>query len=272
MNSKLIPIFFLWAGILASGGCFSSNTDSEGKEPLLPEYLRVHGEIKVGIGPECPPFLYRKDGQWQGLEIDLINELAASCNLKTELMVYNQAELLSALRRGEVDLIAGDYTDWTIIRNFLQPCARHLPTGQRLVVRQDIAVFLSKLDQLNKPEVTVLTVIGSSGAELADDVLPKTTRVSTKDLTSAVERLKKEKGAVLMVSARKAWELSTDPNNNLTTVFALYGSENIAWGIRTGTHLREQAWELYLNHFINRLRENGRLRQLIRRHEVDLLY
>ena len=61
--------------------------------------------VVVGVG-DAPPFAMKtKDGRWEGLGIELWQRLAQKLGVQFELREYSPAQLLEAVKKGEVDVI-----------------------------------------------------------------------------------------------------------------------------------------------------------------------
>jgi len=85
-------------------GCERSETRT-----LPIQRILASGELRVGTTGDFPPLTMRdRDGRLFGLEIDLVQALASSMNLKVNFVELPFAELIPAVERGDVDLaIAG---------------------------------------------------------------------------------------------------------------------------------------------------------------------
>jgi len=86
------------AGVLA-GGC---------RRDVLAAVERS-GKLVVGTSSDLPPYEFRdKDGRLQGLDIDLMSEIAGRLGVSVEWKDMKAADLPAALDRGEVDAVIAD--------------------------------------------------------------------------------------------------------------------------------------------------------------------
>ena len=94
------------AGALLLGGCAAIPADPEGTL----ERVRTEGVLRAGASPGAD----RVDvagSEVTGPEADLVRDLAASLGAEVDWRVGGEEELVSAMERGELDLIAGGLTD-----------------------------------------------------------------------------------------------------------------------------------------------------------------
>lgn len=79
----------------------------------LATVTQVHAQstpLKIGI-TEVPPFVMQtEDGRWEGISIDLWEEVAAGMNREFEWVPMSFNELLNATENGEIDVAVGALT------------------------------------------------------------------------------------------------------------------------------------------------------------------
>jgi membrane-bound lytic murein transglycosylase MltF len=190
----------------------------------------------------------------------LLAALAEETGMPLQLRTFTkETDVFAALRAGDVDLAVPAATDWTIHRHFHTPCARHLATGQRYVVRRESAVFLTAPHQLDRPEITALAVVGTAGAEMVPRLLPKAVPEILPSLNAALARLGQVEGGVLVTDARTAWTLTHAPESRWATVFGVNGLEQLAWAVRAD----DVEWQVYLDRFMAAMAASGRLSEWV---------
>lgn len=239
--------------------------------------------LRVGLVLGVPQLLSSdKDGNLSGLEIELLNHFAKDNGYLLETTLYEKEELFFALRRGEVDIAVPCGTDSLISSNFLAPCAPHFKTGQRVIVKKTISMFINDMVQLNKEDVTVLTVAGSVSANFAKKLFPEAKKISFKDIEACITRVKNDKGYVLLVDACQAWILKTSGYNiivsentkekksvriKLDPVLPPLTDEQICWAVRRS----DLEWQKFLNGYMLELKKRGSLQELIEKNCVDAI-
>ena len=273
-----VVVLLTWFVILMIGwsGC-STVKETVSEPPDMDPILRV------GFSPGPPQLLNAADeNDLKGLEIDLITLFAKKNNYFLETSVYPRDELFFALRRGEIDIAVPAATDTIIAENFLLPCAPHLKTGQRILVNKAVSMFIKDREQLNNDKITVLTPVGSTSANFAKEVLPSAHNISLKDIKSCIRKTLTYNGNIMMLDAGDAWTLQSkkfvfNPKEGteagekvqarLKVVLAPLTSEQIAWAVRNSDQERMKA----LNLFIQNLKKNGKLQEMIESHSADII-
>ncbi|MDP3385705.1 MAG: transporter substrate-binding domain-containing protein [Eubacteriales bacterium] len=63
--------------------------------------------LRVGFDPNLPPYQYYEDGEYKGLLIDLMNQIAKDSNLEIELVPMPLSEAIEHFKLKEIDMILG---------------------------------------------------------------------------------------------------------------------------------------------------------------------
>lgn len=228
------------------------------EEMAIPKKPEDKELLRVGIAVR-PPFIEKNDqGEFTGLEIELLKLLAEKENFKLELVEYPMQELIFAVRRGEADIIAAGFTEQELENSFLSPCARHLKTGQRIIANEELAPFITEKSQLNNDKVTIYTVAGTTAAAKVKEIFPDAENVSLKNIGSCIKKILRGKGNVVMLDARDAPPAIAEPMG-LEMVLGVLTDEHIAWGVRR----KEKARKKQFDTFMDSLRNSGQLQQII---------
>lgn len=254
-------IFALLVFCLLLAGCqwFAS------QPPPKVEKIDKNTLLRVGVAIR-PPFVIKDEKkQLSGLDIELLELLSQEKGFKLELVEYPLEELVFAVRRGEVDIIAAGFTEQELEDRFLTPCAKHLKTGQRVIANAEIAPFITDKSQLNNEKVTIYTVVGTTATEKANEVFPDAEHASLKDTRTCIKKTLGGKGNVFMLEARDAHPIVADPKLGLSLVLGVLSDEHIAWGIRR----KEKERCKQLDEFMQSLRNSGQLQQVIEKTKAN---
>lgn len=123
------------------------------------------GEVyRVGIDTTYPPFEYEVDGEYRGIDIDLINAIADNQGFEIELTPMDFAGIIPAMQADQLDVaIAGmSITDERKeVVDFSDP---YFDAGLTLVVHEDNSEITS-LEDLEGTTVAVKN--GTTGADFA---------------------------------------------------------------------------------------------------------
>jgi polar amino acid transport system substrate-binding protein len=146
-------------------------TVSTGREDTATSFARIHesGVLLVGTAI-TKPFEYHdpETGSLVGLDIDLVNYIAGTLDVKPEFVEMSFANLIPALQENKVDMaIAAMYI--TPERedqvDFSMP---YLYSGLVMVVQHDLFNEINSIEDLQRRKLGVK--IGSTGAELAAEL------------------------------------------------------------------------------------------------------
>lgn len=69
------------------------------------------GTLKAGIGGNLAPLIYTDGGEYMGIDIEIARLIAKKVSKQLSFAVYDDSELIPALRRGEVDFIISALTE-----------------------------------------------------------------------------------------------------------------------------------------------------------------
>ncbi len=135
--------------------CFSSaNAD------VLDDIID-RGTIRIGVAEFAPWTIKTKSGDLIGFEIDVGNKIASDIHIKTEFKVYVWDDIIPALQRGEIDVIAGGMaiTPARALQvNFTRPIAT---SGVGLATHTKMTQDVATLGELNRPGTIIATVKGT---------------------------------------------------------------------------------------------------------------
>ena len=150
--SRLCLLLFL----LASGTAFADALDD----------ILERGSIRVGVSEFVPWTMKDADGDLQGFEIDVGRKLASDIGVTAEFVTYEWSDIIPALRKGEIDVIAAGMAitpERALKVNFSRPIA---VSGVGLALNAELTEDLQALSELNQPKVKISVVKGT----LADSV------------------------------------------------------------------------------------------------------
>ncbi|MDE4084841.1 transporter substrate-binding domain-containing protein [Planococcus maritimus] len=159
---KWTLLALLLAVLTVLAACGGSEEESGGGESGGGE-----GEAyRVGIDTTYPPFEFEQDGEYTGIDIDLINAIAENQGFEIEFSPMDFGGIIPALQAGQLDVaIAGmSITDERKeIVDFSDP---YFDAGLSLVVAEDNSDITSLEDLEGK---TVAVKSGTTGAQFARD-------------------------------------------------------------------------------------------------------
>ena len=151
--------------------------------------IQKKGEITVGVSALAPWVMKNKDGKLIGFEIDIANQLARDIGVKVKFKQYAWNQLIPALKKGEIDIIASGLSitpKRALDINFSMP---YSSSGYSLVSNLSLTKDFTSIKDLNHEKIYIAAVKGTVSADLASKVFPNAKldlRETAKDATSAV--------------------------------------------------------------------------------------
>lgn len=141
---RLLPVLICLSGATASADA-------------LQEILE-RGTIRVAVSEFVPLTMKSKAGGLIGFDIDIADKIAKDMGVKAEFSVYAWEDIIPALEKGEVDLIAGSMaiTPQRALRvNFSRPLGT---SGAGLATNTKMTKDIETLEQLNDPDIVIATI------------------------------------------------------------------------------------------------------------------
>jgi len=130
------------------------------------------GELRVAVQSGAAPYAFvDKNGKHTGAMVEFAREMSKRMGVKLKILDFDWDGLIPALLSGKADILAADMTP-TLKRAlkitfadpwiYVQPC---------IFTTTDAAY--KTLEDVNKPDVTVGVLLGSTGETIAKKYLPK---------------------------------------------------------------------------------------------------
>lgn len=175
----LIPLL-----LIACNGLESKESTNS---PVL-DRIVSRGELIVGTAASMPPLnMTTKSGEIIGIEPDIATFIAGGMGVKLTMKAMAFHELLSALEAGEIDLIMSNMT-MTGKRNlkvaFVGP---YFISGKSILTKDVAMASIGSGSELNKPEISLAALKGSTSQQVVEKLLPKAQFVPAETYNDAVK-------------------------------------------------------------------------------------
>ena len=183
-SKPLLLVITLFVGSIFSAQLYAS----ESKNGVLSS-IQKKAEITIGVSILPPWVMKNKQGELIGFEIDIANQLARDMGVKVKFKQYQWNEMIPALNKGEVDIIASGLSitpKRALQVNFSNP---YSSSGYSLVSNLSLTKDFTSIKDLNNEKIFITAVKGTVSADLATKVFPKAKldlRKTAKEATSAV--------------------------------------------------------------------------------------
>jgi polar amino acid transport system substrate-binding protein len=223
--------------------------------------IKREGIIKI-CTPQVVPDLYKdpKTGEWLGVMADLANTLAAWMKVKVqpvEVGGFDAAVL--TLKQGNCDLI-GSSMVYNAPRamevNFIRPFGAK---GINAVIAKMNKKGLKAPADLNSPDITIITSLGSREHEAAARLFPKAKLIAVKvpAAVQIVEHVKRgDADVALLPTITVKWWLQVPENAEWGTMAFPgqdFGNAPNGWAIRYG----DPDWKDFLDNYSNYVAANN---------------
>lgn len=131
------------------------------------------GSIRVGVAEFAPWTLRNSEGGLIGFEIDIARKIAADMSVTPEFKVYDWEEIVAALQKGEIDIIAGGMAitpAGALQVNFSRPVAS---SGISIATNTEKTRTVESMSELNTDSVVVSVVAETLAASVAETFFDK---------------------------------------------------------------------------------------------------
>lgn len=245
MKKLLILVLLLTVAFV---GCDKDNNASDNDLPVL----------KVGMELKYPPFeTIDTDGNPDGVSVKLAEALGEYLGREVVIVETAYPSLITALQTGKVDIIISSMTINATRAEVVDFSDPYTTSDLMMLVHKDSIV--KSYEDLNNPDVTIVSKTGTIGALWAAENAP----------LAKIKNVAEEASAVLEVSQGKSDVFIYDPlaiinhNNNYpdSTIAVLQPLPNTSgWGIalqKGEDELREQ-----INAFLKEAKEDGTFQEI----------
>jgi len=251
----VVDLITVWGLALAA--------DEPTKVSAVLDRIQVKKELVVGTAASMPPLnMTTKDGQIIGMEMDLARLFASSIGAKLTLKAMPFNDLLSAIEKGQVDMVLSGMT-MTPQRNlkvaFVGP---YFASGKSILTKAVNVESVDELSKLNQPDKVLVALKGSTSQLFVERLLPKANLVLATDYDQAVAMVRDDK-AKAMVADYPICMVSVYryPAAGLTTLNKPLSYEPIGVALPAGDPLLVN----WVQNLLNFIEKTGELDVLIQR-------
>lgn len=209
--------------------------------------INNRGTLKVGVSLFTPWVVQSEDGKLAGFDIDVTKKIAADMGIKVEFKVYPWEDIMPALKKGDIDLIATGMAitpKRALEVEFSHPYSE---SGVTLATHTANTQNINSLVELNKESITIAAVEDTIGADLAAQVFTNATlkMYSTPEIAEGAVLKGDAHGYVASLPVARIFAMTHDETVDLPLPEPLL-SYKIAFAVRKG----EQSLLNFLNAWI----------------------
>jgi len=221
----VVALFTLVAGLITSPAALSA--------PATLASIQKSGRLVLGTSGNMPPMTgIREDGKVVGFDIDMARLMASGMNVELEIRTMPFGELLSALEKGEVDVVISNMTmnpERNLRVAFVGP---YLSSGKCVVTQEEGIAKAEAAENLNAPEIRLAALKDSTSAEFIRVLLPDATLTLVDDHETAIRMIREGKtGGLLTDYPICLAMLKRYPDAGFISLFTLLSYEPIGIAI-----------------------------------------
>jgi polar amino acid transport system substrate-binding protein len=125
------------------------------------------GTLRIGVSLFEPWTMEDESGQLSGYEIDVTRKLAQDMNVKPKFIVYKWEDIIQALSKGEIDIIASGMAITPARALKINFSAPYATSGISLATNTEMTRDIKGLEELNQKNIVISGVSESISLELA---------------------------------------------------------------------------------------------------------
>lgn len=221
------------------------------------------GELRCGLDSGYMPFeMTDKNGKFVGFEMDMARELAKAMGVKFVPVNMSFDGIIPALLTDKIDIITAGMTvtqERNLKINFADPM---IVVGQTALVNKKLKDKIKSYKDLNSPEYTIVSKLGTTGEQAVKRLLPKAQYKSFETETdAALEVLNGKASAMVYDLPFCAIFMAEQGKGKLFFLDKPFTYEPLAWGIRKG----DPDFINFLNNFLTQTKNDGRYQKFYKK-------
>ncbi len=139
----------------------------------IPKATGKNGALKVALSPDVPPICFVQDGQYVGINVELVERIAHELDMTVEFSNMDFDALLPALQAGKVDLALSDINATSERKKLVDFTESYFDNPQVLVSRQKASPTAAQSSRVPVDTSRVGVMVGSTNELFAEEHYPK---------------------------------------------------------------------------------------------------
>jgi len=234
---KIILFLMIIVSVFFVLSCGNNTKKQAGSSESLLDTISRRGVIKVGLSTFVPWAMNDKNGNLIGFEVDVAKRLASDMGVDIELIPTKWSGIIPALLTGKFDVIIGGMgirPDRNLKVNFSIP---YEYSGLSIAANKEKASGFSTLEDFNKKDVIIATRIGSTGASVAEKLLPLATLKLFDDESQVIQELLSGRAHALIASApMPAYQVIKNSEKLFMPFEGTFTKEPIGFALKKGDY------------------------------------
>jgi polar amino acid transport system substrate-binding protein len=216
----------------------------------------------VGVNPEYPPLVFKKEGRLVGIEPDNARAVGEIIGRKIQWVEMPFEKLIPSLLAGDIDVIMSGFSVTAARSAQVMYADSYMLVGQMAILHRDKLARFAQPWSIYRPGVRIGVEPGTTGAAFAERELKEAKIVPVQDSGVAFAALREDKIDLYIHDAPTSWQLATNQDNaDLLSLYSPLTEEMLAWAVRPDDAIL--AGEL--NRALRTMKANGTLQYILNR-------
>lgn len=209
----------------------------------VPEGSGSGGVLRVAVSPDVTPICFVLNGEYAGIDIELIERLAYALDMKVEYINMQFDALLPALESGKADVALSDIVDTPERRESVNFTSAYFDNPQVISGYQNSGAEFSRLAQMEGQTIGVLA--GSAFDQKIDSLVDDVSYAYYNSVSDEITALKGGKVAAVALDEPMA-RLAVSKNTGITIMAEQIVEDHYGLVLPKGSELTEQINEILI--------------------------
>lgn len=209
----------------------------------VPEGAGSGGVLRVAVSPDVTPICFVLNGEYAGIDIELIERLAYALDMEVEYINMQFDALLPALESGKADIALSDIVDTPERRESVNFTSVYFDNPQVISVYQSSGAEFSRLAQMEGQTIGVLA--GSAFDQKIDSLIDDVSYAYYNSVSDEITALKGGKVAAVALDEPMA-RLAVSKNTGITIMAEQVVEDHYGLVLPKGSELTEQINEILI--------------------------
>ena len=219
MKNLLVTFIGLSLMLTIISGCASSDKN-----------IKTGQLLRIGVCPNYPPVIFKKDGKILGIEADLAEYISDKLNSPIEFIELPFTELIPSVEKGKVDIVMSGLSVTEARKEKVRFVEPYFNIGQMALIKKSEAERFSSFEGIYETTLKVGCKKGTTGEIFVKGNMPKAKVKIFENPKKAIEALKA--GTLDMYIGDAPYILNALNNNkSLEALRWLLTTESLAWAM-----------------------------------------
>jgi ABC-type amino acid transport substrate-binding protein len=217
--------------------------------------------LRVGVDPDYPPIIFKKNGVIKGIEADLAEQLGQHLGIEIQFIEIPFKELITELNRGKIDLIMSGMSAVEKRKGVVQFTEPYMTVGQVVIVlASNKNRYAFPRDALYENGLRIGCESKTSGMTFAANQTLLAEIIQFDSVASGLEGLRKGEIFAFVHDSPTGWQIASDPAaSDLAVLTKPLTQEPLAWAL----HKEKKDLARLLNKTMREWKKSGKVNEIL---------